>query len=145
MNDYGFELLSDQDIPIQQALKEGLFSAKNLLKDIKSSLNNSELAKRRFREIAQIAGLVFQGYPGQGRTTRHLQLSSSLFFEVFQSYEPDHLLLQQAIDEVLFFSLMKSGSGKCSTEFKLDISNIERPSDLLRMPFPLWWIDCVRK
>ena len=103
MNDYGFELLSDQNIPIQQALKKGLFSAKNLLKDIKSSLNNSELAKRRFREIAQIAGLVFQGYPGQGRTTRHLQMSSSLFFEVFQSYEPDHLLLQQAIDEVLFF------------------------------------------
>ena len=86
MNDYGFELLSDQDIPIQQALKVGLFSSKNLLMDIKSSLNNSELAKRRFREIAQIAGLVFQGYPGQGRTTRHLQMSSSLFFEVFQSY-----------------------------------------------------------
>ena len=103
MNDYGFELLSDQDIPIQQALEKDLFSSEHLINDIKSSLNNSELAKRRFREIAQIAGLVFQGFPGQGRTTRHLQMSSSLFFDVFQSYEPDHLLLQQAIDEVLFF------------------------------------------
>lgn len=103
MNDYGFELLSDQDIPIQQALEQDLFSSEHLINDIKSSLNNSELAKRRFREIAQIAGLVFQGFPGQGRTTRHLQMSSSLFFDVFQSYEPDHLLLQQAIDEVLFF------------------------------------------
>jgi len=103
MNDYGFELLSDQDIPIQQALEKDLFSSEHLINDIKSSLNNSELAKRRFREIAQIAGLVFQGFPGQGHTTRHLQMSSSLFFDVFQSYEPDHLLLQQAIDEVLFF------------------------------------------
>ena len=103
MNDYGFELLSDQDIPIQQALEKDLFSSEHLINDIKSSLNNSELAKRRFREIAQIAGLVFQGFPGQGRTTRHLQMSSSLFFDVFQSYEPDHLLLQQARDEVLFF------------------------------------------
>ena len=103
MNDYGFELLSDQDIPIQQALEKDLFSSEHLINDIKSSLNNSELAKRRFREIAQVAGLVFQGFPGQGRTTRHLQMSSSLFFDVFQFYEPDHLLLQQAIDEVLFF------------------------------------------
>jgi ATP-dependent helicase Lhr and Lhr-like helicase len=103
MNDYGFELLSDQDIPIQQALEQDLFSTEHLLTDIYASLNNSELAKRRFREIAQIAGLVFQGFPGQGRSTRHLQMSSSLFFEVFQSYEPNHLLLQQALDEVLFF------------------------------------------
>lgn len=103
MNDYGFELLSDQDIPIEEALKNNLFSTDHLITDIQASLNNSELAKRRFREIAQISGLVFQGFPGESRATRHLQMSSSLFFEVFQSYEPEHLLLQQAMDEVLFF------------------------------------------
>lgn len=105
MNDYGFELLSDQDIPIEKALNSGVLSSDNLISDIMSSINNSELAKRRFREICQVSGLVFQGFPGEGRKSKHLQMSSSLFFDVFTEYEPDHLLLQQAYDEVLFFQL----------------------------------------
>lgn len=105
MNDYGFELLSDQDIPIEQAIDEKVFSPKNLIDDISKSLNNTELAKRKFRDICQIAGLVFQGFPGEQRKSKHLQMSSGLFFDVFQEYEPEHLLLQQAFDEVLFFQL----------------------------------------
>lgn len=105
MNDYGFELLSDQDIPIEEALKQDLFSSENLLKDIWASMNDTELAKRRFREICQIAGLVFPGFPGEQRKSRHLQMSSGIFFDVFSEHEPDHLLLQQAYDEVLFFQL----------------------------------------
>lgn len=105
MNDYGFELLSDQDIPIEKALDSGILSPDNLIPDIMASINNSELAKRRFREICQVSGLVFQGFPGEGRKSKHLQMSSSLFFDVFMEYEPDHLLLQQAYDEVLFFQL----------------------------------------
>lgn len=105
MNDYGFELLSDQDIPIETALEKDLFSSENLIEDITKSLNNTELAKRRFRDISQIAGLVFQGFPGEQRKSKHLQMSSSLFFDVFQQYEPENLLLQQAYDEVLFFQL----------------------------------------
>lgn len=105
MNDYGFELLSDQDIPIEEALKKDVFSPNNLVKDIQSSVNNTELAKRRFREIGQISGLIFSGFPGDQRTNKHLQMSSSLFFDVFKQYEPNHLLLQQAFDEVLFFQL----------------------------------------
>ncbi|WP_142454817.1 ligase-associated DNA damage response DEXH box helicase [Gracilimonas mengyeensis] len=105
MNDYGFELLSDKDIPIKEALGNDLFSSKNLVEDIMASINSAELAKRRFREICQIAGLVFQGFPGQAKTNRHLQMSSGLFFEVFMEYEPDHLLLQQAFDEVLSYQL----------------------------------------
>lgn len=105
MNDYGFELLSDQDIPIEKALNNGVLSSDNLISDIMSSINNSELAKRRFREICQVSGLVFQGFPGKGRKSKHLQMSSSLFFDVFTEYEPGHLLLQQAYDEVLFFQL----------------------------------------
>ncbi|MFO7798670.1 MAG: ligase-associated DNA damage response DEXH box helicase, partial [Rhodohalobacter sp.] len=100
MNDYGFELLSDQDIPILQALENNLFSQENLIPDILSSLNDTELAKRKFRGISQIAGLVFSGFPGNKKAGKHLQMSSSLFFDVFSEYEPDHLLLQQAYDEV---------------------------------------------
>lgn len=105
MNDYGFELLSDQDIPIRQALNNGLLSTDHLIEDINASLNGTELAKRRFREIGRIAGLVFQGFPGESRSNKHLQMSSGLFFDVFSEYEPDHLLLRQAYDEVLFFQL----------------------------------------
>lgn len=105
MNDYGFELLSDQDIPIEKALNDNLFSPDNLIEDITASLNNSELAKRKFWEIGQVAGLVFHGFPGEQRKTKHLRMSTSLMFDVFTEYEPDHLLVQQAFEEVLFFQL----------------------------------------
>ena len=101
MNDYGFELLSDKDIPIEQAVDEGLFSEKHLERDMMGTLNDAELAKRRFRGISQIAGLVFSGFPGNQKKGKHLQMSSGLFFDVFMEHEPDHLLLQQAYDEVL--------------------------------------------
>ncbi len=105
MNDYGFELLSDKKIPITKALENDLFSTENLVEDIFSSLNKTELAKRRFRGICHIAGLIFKGFPGQRKTSRHLQSSSGLFFDVFNQYEPDNLLLQQAYDEVLSYQL----------------------------------------
>ena len=105
MNDYGFELLSDQSIPIEAALERGLFSVEGLTEDIRASINAAELARRRFRDIASIAGLVFKGFPGKQKKERHLQSSSQLFFDVFSDYEPDNLLLLQAYDEVMSFQL----------------------------------------
>lgn len=107
-NDYGFELLTDQDIEIEDFLELDLFSEENLLEDIYASLNNTELAKRKFRDIASIAGLIFQGYPGKGITGRHLQASSSMIYKVFQDYDPDNLLLKQANEEVLSLQFEKS-------------------------------------
>jgi len=101
MNDYGFELLSDRDIPIAEALENDIFSEENLIRDIMGSVNDAELARRRFRGISQIAGLVFAGFPGNQKKGKHLQMSSGLFFDVFMEYEPGHLLIQQAYDEVL--------------------------------------------
>ena len=66
-----------------------------------ASLNASELARRRFREIARVSGLIFQGYPGEKRSNKQLQASSSLFFEVFQKYDPANRLLAQAEQELL--------------------------------------------
>ncbi len=105
MNDYGFELLSDQDIPIEKALENELFSTENLIEDITSSLNHTELAKSRFWSISQVAGLIFNGFPGEQRKTKHLQMSSGLLFDVFKEYDPENLLLLQSYDEVLFFQL----------------------------------------
>jgi ATP-dependent Lhr-like helicase len=105
LNDYGFELLSDQDIPIHEALQNNLFNTENLWDDIYKSINITEMAKRRFRDIASIAGLVFNGYPGKQKKAKHLQASSQLFFKVFEDYDKDNLLLRQSFDEVLTFQL----------------------------------------
>lgn len=98
-NDYGFELLSDQEIDMQQVLDNDLFTPLHLHSDLQRSLNATEMARRKFRDIAVIAGLVFTGYPGKVVKTKHLQSSSQLIFEVFRDYEPDNLLFQQAYRE----------------------------------------------
>jgi ATP-dependent Lhr-like helicase len=106
MNDYGFELLTDDDVPIEEVLENtDFFSIDDLLEDIQHSLNANEMARRRFRDIAHIGGLVFTGYPGQPVKNRHLQASTSLLFEVFSEYEPDNLLVRQAYNEALAFQL----------------------------------------
>ncbi|WP_339921929.1 ligase-associated DNA damage response DEXH box helicase [uncultured Cyclobacterium sp.] len=108
MNDYGFELLSESPIPIEDNLEEDLFRRENLMEDIFASINESEMGKRRFREIAAIAGLVFQGYPGKSIPTRHLQASSGIIYGVFESYDPDNLLLEQAQNEVVQLQMEKN-------------------------------------
>jgi len=105
MNDYGFELLTDEPIPLMEALEEDLFSIHNLIDDIQNSLNANEMARRRFRDIAHIGGLVFTGYPGQPVKNRHLQASTGLLFDVFREYEPNNLLIRQAYNEALAFQL----------------------------------------
>ncbi|HET7116753.1 MAG TPA: ligase-associated DNA damage response DEXH box helicase [Hanamia sp.] len=101
MNDYGFELLSDQPIPLDDSNAYMLFSPENLFEDIQRSLNSVEMAKRKFRDIAVIGGLIFQGFPGEQKKARHLQSSASLLFNVFSEYEPNNLLLRQAYNEVM--------------------------------------------
>lgn len=98
-NDYGFELLSDQEIDMQSVFDNNLFSLEYLHHDLQKSLNATEMARRKFRDIAVIAGLVFTGMPGKPVKTKHLQSGSQLLFEVFRDYEPDNLLLQQAYIE----------------------------------------------
>jgi len=116
VNDYGFELLSatalDWATLLPQALKLGNElqiqesgaqddARAALLHELLASLNASELAKRRFREIARVSGLIFQAYPGEKRSSKQLQASSSLFYEVFHKYDPSNRLLLQAEQEVL--------------------------------------------
>lgn len=100
MNDYGFELLSDQPIPVDDSNVYELFSLENLMEDIQRSVNATEMAKRKFRDIAVIGGLIFQGYPGEHKKARHLQASATLLFNVFNEYDPDNLLIRQAYQEV---------------------------------------------
>lgn len=132
MNDYGFELLTDQDIPIEDFLEDASFlSADNLLDDILLSLNANEMARRRFRDIAHIGGLVFTGYPGQPIKNKHLQASTSLLFDVFSEYEPDNILIRQAYNEALSFQLeefrMREALRRIGTQ-NIILKTIEKPT-----------------
>ena len=98
-NDYGFELLSNQEIDMQQVLDNTLFSPEFLMEDLNNSLNATEMARRKFRDIAVIAGMVFTGFPNKLIKSKHLQANSQLLFSVFRDYEPDNLLFLQAFRE----------------------------------------------
>ena len=114
-NDYGFELLSDQLIDIQQVLDNDLFTTDFMLDDLQKSLNATEMARRRFRDVAIISGMVFTGYPKKGIKMKHLQSSSQLLFDVFRDYEPDNLLFQQAFTET-FEHQLEEGRLRLSLE-----------------------------
>lgn len=105
MNDYGFELLSDKPIPIIEAIEENVFSPENIYHDLMKSLDAASLASRRFRDIASIAGLIFQGFPGKNIGAKHLQASSRLLFDVTQQYDPNNPLITQAFHEVMTYQL----------------------------------------
>lgn len=111
-NDYGFELLSPDAAPIEEAIESGLVSSAHLLHDVLNSLNAAELARRQFREIARVAGLVFAGYPGQSKSAKQVQASSSLLYDVFVKYDPENLLVHQAQREVLERQLEASRLGR---------------------------------
>ncbi len=137
MNDYGFELLSDQKIDYEKHIVHSLFNDKNLMEDIQASVNAVELARRNFREIAVISGLIFQGYPGKQKKDRHLQSSSQLLFNVFHEYESDNLLYLQTYEEVRTFQFeearMRMALERISNQ-KIVIINLEKPSPF---SFPL--------
>ncbi len=114
-NDYGFELLSDKPIDMQQVLDNDLFTTDYLLDDLQKSLNATEMARRKFRDIAIISGMVFTGYPNKGIKMKHLQSNSQLLFEVFRDYEPENLLFQQAFTET-FQHQLEEGRLRLSME-----------------------------
>ncbi|EJM15680.1 DEXH box helicase, DNA ligase-associated [Pseudomonas sp. GM21] len=138
VNDYGLELLSATRVDWSQILNGEFLSPNHLLEDVLASLNAGELALRRFREIARIAGLVFAGYPGAPKSTRQVQASSGLFFEVFKQYDAGNLLLAQAGEEVLRNELdihRLEQTLERVTRLKMDLHQIKRPTPLA---FPLW-------
>jgi ATP-dependent Lhr-like helicase len=136
-NDWGIELLSPDEPPLDEALGAGMLSADALSDDLPASLNAAEMAKRQFREIARVAGLVFPGLPRSGKTARQLQASSGLFFDVFQRYDPDNLLLAQAHREVLERQLERSRLGATLRRLSQARIVVTAPKRFTPLSFPL--------
>jgi len=136
-NDYGFELLSGVEPPLREGLDGNLFSPHGLLDDITAALNAAEMAKRQFRELARIAGLVFPGLPRSGKTARQLQVSSGLFFDVLLRYDPTNLLLSQAAREVLERQLESTRIGTTLERIARSTVIVTEPRRPTPLAFPL--------
>jgi len=131
LNDYGFELLSDQPIPIEAALDNNILTADHLFDDIQASVNSTEMARRKFRDIASISGLVFKGMPGKNKKDKHMQASSQLFFDVFADYENNNLLYLQAFEEVMEFQLEETRMREAMNRIEgqtIVLKDLEKPS-----------------
>tara|TARA_B100001057_G_scaffold280097_1_gene280532 strand:+ start:22 stop:1035 length:1014 start_codon:yes stop_codon:yes gene_type:complete len=156
-NDYGFHLCSNSDREIGNEEWKTLLSPVDLLDELFECMNLSEMAKRQFREIARVAGLVFQGYPGAPKSGRQLQASGGLFFDVFSKYEPNNLLLVQSQREVLERQLEVERIKEAFTRIQEQSLILNHPDKLTPFSFPLWaesvraqlstesWGDRVRK
>lgn len=138
INDYGFELQSPTQIEFSISSLKDVFNIDNLLDDILSSINAGEIAKRRFRDIAKISGLVFDGYPGRAKSARQVQASSGLIFDVLKNYDADNLLLDQAHREVLNQQLEYKRLADALTGLSTKQWRLERPERLTPLSFPLW-------
>ena len=140
VNDYGFELLAPKAYPMAELIEDfsdQLLDHSHLEQDLKNALNLSELQRRRFRAIAQIAGLMNRGFPGSSKSTGQLQISASLLFDVFSRHEPQNRLLQQAqrevLDEQLELSRLETALQRAARQEWLHV-HTPRPSPLA---FPL--------
>ena len=103
----------------------------------RESLNAAELARRQFREIARVAGLIFEGFPGQSKSMKQVQASSGLLYDVFAKYDPDNLLIAQAKREVLERQLESSRIGATLRRLErgtVRLIDVDRPTPLA---FPL--------
>jgi ATP-dependent Lhr-like helicase len=144
MNDYSFELLSDQPIPVDETNIRDLFTSENLTATIQKGVNATEMAKRKFRDIAVIGGLVFQGNPGEKKKARHLQSSASLLFNVFMEYDPDSILLRQAFQEVMNDQMEEQRLRAMLKRIERTKIIITRPDKLTPFCFPVK-VDSLRE
>ena len=106
-NDFGFSLTTSRDYDFSVIKKDPNYflQIKNLEEDLEKAINLAELTKRRFKNIAQISGLINQNNPTKAKNSSQLQISSSLLYDVFTKYEKNHLLIKQAYEEVKEYQL----------------------------------------
>ncbi|MGQ2924297.1 MAG: ligase-associated DNA damage response DEXH box helicase [Hydrogenophaga sp.] len=139
VNDYGFVLTSQTPAPVDAELIQRLLAPHALMEDLQAGMNLTEMARRQFRDIARVAGMLTPSMPGAAqRSQRQLQASSGLLFDVLQRYDPQHLLLAQAAREVLDAQMdvqaLAATLARCAAR-RLDLHH---PRTLTPLSFPLW-------
>lgn len=137
-NDYGFECLGTEPFPDDETIRAALDEGDDLEKDIASSLNYPEMAKRVFREIARISGLIQIAPASERPSQRNLQMSASLLFDVFRNYDPSHPLLREAFVEVNRDQLQLPRLRRVLREIAASGLLFRRPAQLTPFAFPLF-------
>jgi ATP-dependent Lhr-like helicase len=137
-NEYGFELLCAEPLEVSEASLRRWMSQDNLVEDMLASVNVSDLARRQFRDIARIAGLVDSGTPRRGKTARQLQVSSGLMFDVLEKHDSANLLLQQARREVLEGQLDHVQLLESLRRIATQAWRVMTPGRYTPLSFPLW-------
>ncbi|MES2476726.1 MAG: ligase-associated DNA damage response DEXH box helicase [Verrucomicrobiota bacterium] len=138
-NDYGFSLTARRGLVLdEESLRESL-TADHLLDDLLACMNTAELARRQFREIARVSGLILQTPPGQkDRSAREVQASASLLYEVLDRYDTDNLLLVQARREILEKQLEITRLMAVMRRIEAAPMHLIETKHLTPMAFPLW-------
>ncbi|WP_164284713.1 ligase-associated DNA damage response DEXH box helicase, partial [Stenotrophomonas maltophilia] len=139
VNDHGLVLAPAQAIDLDAAQWRALFATDQLLDDLRAAVNLGELARRQFRGIARVAGLLVPSLPGgMPRALRQLQASAGLLYDVLREHDPDHLLLALAEQEVLNDSLDMPGLQQVLARIRMQTLSVQRPASLTPLGFPLW-------
>lgn len=144
MNDYGFEIFSDKEIPLSEENLSKILSRDNLMTDVISSINSAEMARRKFRDIAVISGMVVQNFPGKQRSNKSLQSSTGLIFKVLEEYEPNHFLVRQAYTEVFNMQLQEQRLVQAFKRIQNSKIILKRSSTFTPLSFPIK-VDSLRQ
>lgn len=156
VNDYGLELLSPEPFPDGMDWR-GLLTPEGLVEDLTSAVNAAQLARQRFRDVARVSGLMVPSLPGNRKTARQLQASSHLLFDVLSRWDPEHLMLRQAQDEVMEGDLHLATMNDALAQLVGKPIETHTTPRLTPLAFPLWadrmhaqvstetWIDRVRR
>jgi ATP-dependent Lhr-like helicase len=138
-NDYGFSLTAKRGLVLDEETLRSHLSAENLLDDLVACMNTAELARRQFREIARISGLILQSPPGhKDRSQREVQASSSLLYEVLDRYDPGNLLLAQSRREIMEKQLELTRLTAVIRRLQAAPMHLVETKNLTPLAFPLW-------
>lgn len=138
-NDYGFVLAPARPVELDAARMRSLLSPDGLLTDLRESLNLGELARRQFRDIARVSGMLVPALPGRTpRSLRQLQASSGLLYDVLRQHDPDHILLTLAEHEVLHDQLDLESLARALSSCQARTLSVQQPTSLGPLSFPLW-------
>ncbi|MBD9469167.1 ligase-associated DNA damage response DEXH box helicase [Pseudoxanthomonas sp. PXM01] len=138
-NDLGFMLSPQRPLELDADALRSLLAPEGLVDDLMQGANLGELARRQFRGIARVAGLLPPSLPGRApRSLRQLQASSGLLFDVLAQHDPDHLLLALARREAMDEDLNVAEIDNLLRRLQDHAIAVERPESLTPLAFPLW-------
>jgi ATP-dependent Lhr-like helicase len=99
INDNGFYIASDKTVSVMKAFK--LLKSKDFNNVMNSTIEKSEVLRRRFRHCAARAFMILRRYKGHEKRVGRQQVSSMILMSAVKRINPDFCILKEARREVL--------------------------------------------